>query len=140
MGNWHLTAFCSLKKGIRNFSLSRIRECSYTEERISLPANLPQIKKYIRKNFGIFYGGRGYEVTLKFSPEASRIVKEQIWHKKQKIREQGDGSILLQVPVADITEIKREIMKYGAEVEVLKPLKLRKEIREEIKKMNKIYQ
>jgi predicted DNA-binding transcriptional regulator YafY len=52
--------------------------------------------------------------------------------------------LILNIPsltvTADTTEIKREILKYGAEVEVLKPLRLKKEIIEEIKKMKKIYQ
>ena len=140
MGNWHLISFCSLKKGLRNFALSRIEECNYIDEKISLPNDLPPIKTYIRKTFGIFHGGQNQEVSLKFSPKTSRAVKEQIWHKQQKIKELKDGSIILNVPVAYFTEIKREILKYGAEVEVLKPLRLKKEIVEEIKKMKKIYQ
>ncbi len=140
MGNWHLISFCTLKKGLRNFALSRIEECNYIDEKISLPTGLPPIKTYIRKTFGIFHGGQNHDVSLKFSPKASRTVKEQIWHKKQKIKELKDGSIILNVPVAYFTEIKREILKYGAEVEVLKPLRLKKEIIEEIRKMKKIYQ
>tara|TARA_B100001079_G_scaffold109423_1_gene94194 strand:+ start:203 stop:1174 length:972 start_codon:yes stop_codon:yes gene_type:complete len=140
MGNWHLISFCSLKKGLRNFALSRIEECNYIDEKISLPNDLPPTKTYIRKTFGIFHGGKNQEVSLKFSPKTSRAVKEQIWHKQQKIKELKDGSIILNVPVAYFTEIKREILKYGAEVEVLKPLRLKKEIIEEIKKMKKIYQ
>ncbi|MFQ5963428.1 MAG: helix-turn-helix transcriptional regulator [Candidatus Scalinduaceae bacterium] len=140
MGNWHLISFCTLKKGLRNFALSRIEECNYIDEEISLPTDLPPIKTYIRKTFGIFHGGQNHNVSLKFSPRASRAVKEQIWHKKQKIKELKDGCIILNVPVADTTEIKREILKYGSEVEVLKPLRLKNEIIEEIKKMKKIYQ
>ncbi len=140
MGNWHLISFCKLKKGLRNFALSRIEECNYIDEKISLPTDLPPIKTYIRKTFGIFHGGQNQDVSLKFSPKASRAVKEQIWHKNQKIKELKGGSIILNVPVAYFTEIKREILKYGAEVEVLKPLRLKKEIVEEIKKMKKIYQ
>ena len=140
MGNWHLISFCKLKKGLRNFALSRIEECNYIDEKISLPTDLPPIKTYIRKTFGIFHGGQNQDVSLKFSPKASRAVKEQIWHKNQKIKELKGGSIILNVPVAYFTEIKREILKYGAEVEVLKPLRLKKEIIEEIKKMKKIYQ
>jgi predicted DNA-binding transcriptional regulator YafY len=140
MGNWHLISFCSLKKGLRNFALSSIEECNYIDERLSLPNDLPPTKTYIRKTFGIFHGGKNQEVSLKFSPKTSRAVKEQIWHKQQKIKELKDGSIILNVPVAYFTEIKREILKYGAEVEVLKPLRLKKEIIEEIKKMKKIYQ
>ncbi len=140
MGNWHLISFCKLKKGLRNFALSRIEECNYIDEKISLPTDLPPIKTYIRKTFGIFHGGQNQDVSLKFSPKASRAVKEQIWHKNQKIKELKDGSIILNVPVAYFTEIKRETLKYGAEVEVLNPLRLKKEIIEEIKKMKKIYQ
>lgn len=140
MGNWHLVSFCTLKNGLRNFALSRIEECDYIDEKISLPTDLPPIKPYIRKTFGIFQGGQSHDVSLKFSPKTSRTVKEQIWHKKQKIKELKDGSVILNIPVADFTEIKREILKYGAEVEILKPLKLKKEIIEEIKKMKKIYQ
>ena len=140
MGNWHLISFCTLKKGLRNFALSRIEECNYIDEKILLPTNLPPIKTYIRKTFGIFHGVQNQDVSLKFSPKISRSVKKLIWHKKQKIKEFKDGSIILNVPVADTTEIKREILKYGAEIEVLKPLRLKKEIMEEIKKMKKIYQ
>lgn len=140
MGNWHLVSFCTLKNGLRNFALSRIEECDYIDEKISLPTDLPPIKPYIRKTFGIFQGGQSHDVSLKFSPKTSRTVKEQIWHKKQKIKEMKDGSVILNIPVADFTEIKREILKYGAEVEVLKPLRLKKEIIEEIKRMKKIYQ
>jgi predicted DNA-binding transcriptional regulator YafY len=140
MGNWHLIGFCKLKNELRNFALSRIRECNHINEEIPLPANLPQIKNYIRKDFGIFHGRKNYDVSLKFSPKASRTVKEQIWHKRQKIKELKDGSIILNVPVAYFTEIKREILKYGAEVEVIKPLRLKKEIIEEINKMKEIYQ
>jgi predicted DNA-binding transcriptional regulator YafY len=81
MGNWHLISFCKLKKGLRNFALSRIEECNYIDEKISLPTDLPPIKTYIRKTFGIFHGGQNQDVSLKFSPKASRAVKEQIWHK-----------------------------------------------------------
>jgi predicted DNA-binding transcriptional regulator YafY len=70
----------------------------------------------------------------------TKFSSEQIWHKQQKIKELKDGSIILNVPVAHFTETKREILKYGAEVEVLKPLRLKKEIIEEIKKMKEIYQ
>ncbi len=76
MGNWHLISFCMLKKGLRNFALSRIEECNYIDEKISLPNDLPPIKTYIRKTFGIFHGGQNQEVSLKFSPKTSRAVKE----------------------------------------------------------------
>lgn len=140
MGNWHLIAFCALRNKLRNFALSRIKECKYTGKNISLPDDLPNIKDYIRKDFGIFSGKDNFKVSLRFSPEVANRIKEQIWHKKQKIKEHKDGSVILEVPVSGIPEIKREILKYGADVKVLKPMRLKKEIMEEIKKMGNIYQ
>ncbi len=140
MGNWHLIAFCKQKNDIRDFTLSRIREFKYINESIPLPKNLPHIKNYIRKDFGIFYGKDNFDVSLRFSSKVANRIKEQIWHKKQKIKELKNGSVVLSFSVAYFTEIKQEILKYGAEVEVLKPLRLRKEIEEEINKMKKIYQ
>jgi len=35
--------------------------------------------------------------------------------------------------------VKREILKYGSQVEVLSPAKLREEVKKEINKMGKIY-
>jgi predicted DNA-binding transcriptional regulator YafY len=139
MGNWHLIAFCNLKKGLRNFVLSRIRECIPSKELISLPPDLPPIKQFIRQNFGIFSGKERYKVSLSFSPQTSRRVKEQVWHKRQKTKIDENGRLTLTVPVSDFREIKREILKFGADVEVISPAALKKEIKEEIKKMQKIY-
>ena len=43
------------------------------------------------------------------------------------------------VPVADFREVRREILRYGASVEVVSPSELRKEIKHEIQKMPKTY-
>jgi predicted DNA-binding transcriptional regulator YafY len=41
--------------------------------------------------------------------------------------------------VADFREIRREILKFGANVEILSPQKLREEIRSKIEKMANVY-
>ncbi|NOX97271.1 MAG: WYL domain-containing protein [Nitrospirae bacterium] len=97
------------------------------------------MKQFIRQNFGIFSGKERYKVTLSFSPQTSRWVKEQVWHKSQKTKIDKKGRLTLTIPVSDFREIKREILKFGADVEVISPAALKKEIKEEIKKMQKIY-
>jgi len=79
------------------------------------------------------------EVCLKFSPQIVPWVSEQIWHSEQKQAIQSDGSLCLIFTVADLREVKREVLKYGSEVEVLSPVALQNEVREEIEKMAKIY-
>ena len=83
---------------------------------------------------------RAKEVTLRFTPEKSKWIKDQIWHKNQKVRPLKDGSLEISFPVSDFSEIKREILKHGDAVTVIKPESLRELIRSEVEKMVKIYQ
>jgi predicted DNA-binding transcriptional regulator YafY len=139
MGSWHLVAFCTLKKGLRDFALSRIRTIEPAPEIVKLPKRLDSVKDYINKNFGLMSGGESIEICLKFSPDVSPWVSEQIWFSGQEVSLNEDGSICLKFPVADFREVRREILKYGASVEVLSPQKLRDEIKEEIEKMSRVY-
>ncbi len=140
MGSWHLIAFCTLKNELRDFALSRIRLIELSSRPIKLPNGLPHVRDYIRKNFGVMTGGESIEVCLKFTPEVANWVSEQVWYSGQEVSLNKDGSICLKFPVADFREIKREILKYGASVEVLSPPELIREIKEEITRMSKTYE
>jgi predicted DNA-binding transcriptional regulator YafY len=104
-----------------------------------LPSPLPSIKEHIRKNFGLMIGGDSIEICLRFSPEIADWISEQVWHRGQEICANEDGSVCLKFPVADFREVRREILKHGAYVEVLSPLELRSEIKKEINRMSKVY-
>ena len=80
MGSWHLLAWCSVRRDIRDFALSRIRSIEPYEEAIHLPDDLPSIKDYTRKYFGIMQGSAPVEAVLRFSPKSTAWVSEQIWH------------------------------------------------------------
>lgn len=140
MGSWHLIAFCALKNDLRDFALSRIRSIEQVSKPVEIPKNLPPLKEYIRKTFGLMRGEESIEVCLQFTPEISSWISEQVWFSGQEIHSNDDGSICLKFPVADFGEIKREILKYGASVEVLSPEELREEIKREIERMIKVYE
>lgn len=139
MGSWHLIAFCTLKNELRDFALSRFKSMEALSRPVKLPKNLPPIKKYIRKTFGLMQGEETVEVCLKFAPDISNWIAEQIWFSGQEVCADDDGSICLKFPVADFGEIKREILKYGASVEVVSPKELREEVKREIESMGKVY-
>ncbi|MDY7030946.1 MAG: WYL domain-containing protein [Thermodesulfobacteriota bacterium] len=73
--------------------------------------------------------------VLKFSPDIAPWVSEQIWHPDQRRIRCPDGSLCLTFPVAGFKEIKRQVLKYGSQVEVLSPQELRDEVKKEIEKM-----
>ncbi len=139
MGTWHIIAYCNVKKELRDFVLSRIKSVSACENQINAHVPVATVKDYVRQTFGIFRGNKTTNVCMRFSADIAPWIAEQVWHPAQKTRIEKDGSLSLTIPVADLREIKREILKYGAQVEVLSPAKLREEVIKEMENMRKIY-
>jgi predicted DNA-binding transcriptional regulator YafY len=106
---------------------------------LALPAGLPSIKAYLDQNFGVIAGDRSIEVVLRFAPGVSPWVAEQEWHEAQQVTREKDGSLRLTFPVSGFVEVIREILKFGAGVEVLAPRELREAIQEEIGRMGRLY-
>lgn len=89
------------------------------------------LERYMRQNFGLMSGEKSTEFCLKFAPDVSSWISEQIWHKKQAVSIDSNGNLFLRIPVADFREICREILKFGSNLEVLSPEELRNEIKRE---------
>jgi predicted DNA-binding transcriptional regulator YafY len=139
MGSWHLIAFCTAKKDLRDFTLSRIQRIDPAAGTVTAPRHVSHVKDFIGKNFGVMTGRESIKVCLRFDPDVADWISEQIWHSGQEVARNEDGSICLRFPVADFREVRREILRYGASVEVLSPLDLREEIKKEIERMAGVY-
>ncbi|MDF1594164.1 MAG: WYL domain-containing protein [Desulfobacterales bacterium] len=139
MGSWHVIAHCTLRGELRDFALSRIRRL--TPFQYSLPPRIAtgSVKDFIRKNFGILSSDASITVCLKFATEVAAWISEQIWHADQVQDIRPDGSLCLTFPAADLREVKREVLRFGSQVEVLAPLDLRNEVKNEIRKMAGVY-
>src|SRR3989449_227826 len=103
----------------------------FQPERRSAPAELDD---HLGAGYGIFAGREVQWARLRFTPEAARWVAAQSWHPKQRARFDQDGSYLLEVPYAHDRELLMEILKFGADVEVLAPEALRQRVAESLKK------
>ena len=139
MGNWHLVAFCALRDKLRYFALPRIRSIKHSTRAIDHTIPSGFVSEYIQRNFGLLSNESSVDVCLRFSKKIAPWISEQIWHPKQDRRFDPDGTLCLTFPAADLKEIKGEVLKYGAQVEVLSPPALKEEVKKEIKKMQKIY-
>lgn len=137
MGNWHLIAWCAERKALRNFAMSRLLSVASAKERLDVPRNLPSLKEYTRQNFGIMKGEKAQQVTLRFVPHIASRIMEQVWHPKQIMAIEADGSLLLCFPTADFLEVVKVVLGYGADVHVVAPDKLCHLVRQEISKMKK---
>ncbi|KAF0154928.1 MAG: transcriptional regulator [Syntrophaceae bacterium] len=139
MGTWHIIAYCNVKKELRDFVLSRIQSVAASEIQIDARVSATRVKDYIREAFGIFRGEKTQNVCLRFAADIAPWIAEQSWHPIQKTKRGKDGRLCLTIPVADFREIKREILRYGSQVEVIAPAVLRQEVKKEIEKMRKVY-
>ena len=79
-------------------------------------------------------------IKLKFSIEAGSHLDETPISDSTKIKLYQDKFLLVEDKVIDNMELRFWIRAFGDSVEVLKPLKLRKEFKEIAKKMAKNYQ
>ncbi len=128
-GNWYVDAWCHLRNDLRSFAVDAIRAAELREARAKeVPER--ELDEHLGAGYGIFAGRDVQWAKLRFSPEAARWVSAQLWHPKQKATTEKDGRYVLEVPYAVDRELVMEILKYGADVEVLSPPELRRRVAE----------
>ena len=136
--SWYLDAWCHRADGLRSFALERIREQELLdEEAIEVPPN--ELSDHFDQSYGIFSGPAEHTAELRFSPEMARWVSEEIWHPDQEGSFEPDGSWLLRVPFGSARELTMDILRYGAEVEVLAPDFLRDAVAAEAGRTAELY-
>lgn len=137
--NWYLDAWCHFRRELRTFALERIKNAT-RQEIPSQAVEREQLEDYFSASYGIFSGKAEHTAKLKFTPERARWVADEQWHPKQTGRWREDGSYELNIPFGDHRELLMDILRHGAEVEILEPAFLREAAIEQIEKMAKIYQ
>ena len=128
--NWYLDAWCHQKKSLRIFAV----ECIRSVEPLAKPAKVvteSTLNRELASSYGIFSGKPRATAILAFTAKRARWVAEEIWHPQQEARWLDDGRYELRIPYSDDRELLMDILKYGADVEVVGP----DELREAIKKL-----
>jgi len=130
--NWYLDAWCHADDALRCFSVDRIRAVHMLDESAR---EIPdaELDDHFASAFGIFAGAATDIAVLRFSPQAARWVADETWHPQQEGKYLDDGHYELRIPYGNPTELVMEILKYGPEVEVVAPDKLRREVAERLK-------
>jgi predicted DNA-binding transcriptional regulator YafY len=133
-GDWYLIAFDELRSKFLNFSVGRIEEWRVLGEKFKRDLEF-SIAKHMESAFQAERGGDPVEVVIRFAPKAARYIKEKNWHASQQIEDLDDGGLILKLQTGGLGEVKRWVMQYGGDAEVLAPLYLREECLQEIRSM-----
>ena len=126
--NWYLDSWCHLRKGLRSFAVDAIQAAESVEQPKAKDVTELELEKVLGTGYGIFAGEHTKEAVLRFSAEAARWVAREKWHSRQEGDFNEDGSYTLTIPYADETELVMDIMRHGADVEVLAPDTLRQAV------------
>jgi proteasome accessory factor C len=123
-GNWYVNAWCHEKEAVRTFALDAIETREPSQEHF----HAENLSALVDSGYGIFSGHADNVAQLKFSPLVSRWVRKETWHPNQRVTELDDGSLLLEIPYANATELVRDVLRHGADVEVIAPNSLRQAV------------
>lgn len=97
-------------------------------------------KAYFDANIGISLTGKKPEkITLKFIPEQANYLKSQPMHKSQQIIKDTKTEFRISLDLVINYELVERIKGYGSQVQVLNPLSLAKEIKEDAQKLLALY-
>ena len=89
--------------------------------------------------FAIQKGEKPVAVSIRFAPRQARWIRERRWHKTARVQERLDGRLVLQLRVAETSEIRRWVLQFGSEAEVLAPESLRAAVARELEAALGVY-
>lgn len=135
--NWHVDAWCHLREDLRMFSVSRIEQATPTKS-AAKTVSQKQLEAHFVSSYGIFAGKAKHTAKLRFFPEVARDVACQQWHPEQ-IGEWQGNEYLLQIPYNKETELVMDILKYGNNVEVIGPSKLKQQVKNKLRGALSLY-
>jgi predicted DNA-binding transcriptional regulator YafY len=87
-------------------------------------------EEYLKHSWGII---QGELVTVKviFSKSVARYIRDRLWHPSQMCHSLLDGRLEMTLQVADTLEVRRWVLGYGPDAEVLEPVSLRDTLRQQ---------
>ncbi len=132
----YIIAWSRERNAIRQFKIDRIQRAILTMDVFEPRAEL-DIDHLIRHALGVWMADEKHplqQVVLRFSPEKAHRVEESVYIEVEHKERQPDGSLIWSAQVAALREVKHWIYSWGAGVEVLEPLQLRREVAAELRK------
>ncbi len=125
--NWLMDGYCHLRKELRTFSIDRVRAARELDAAADNIAET-DLDEHFASSYGIFSGKANKTAVLQFSRERARWVADERWHPQQTGQYLTDGRYELRIPYRDERELVMDVLRHGAEVEVVSPAALRESV------------
>jgi predicted DNA-binding transcriptional regulator YafY len=131
---WYVIGHCHFRGDVLIFAVQRVRSMRETGATFDRPASF-RVDDYMGGSFRALRGEGHHRVVLRFPPEFAGRIAEKTWHWSQTSEATADGGLMLRFEVSDLREVKRWVMFWGGDCEVLEPTELREMLAEESRGM-----
>ena len=134
LGRWYVLGFSEARKNIITLGLDRIEKMQAASVAFRENTTL-QPQEYFQHTLGITVGkGPVEEIELWFSTSQAPYIKTQHLHHTQKTVSEDATGLIITVQLIPNPELTQLLLRYGAEVKVLKPKTLQQAIVQVFKK------
>ena len=131
--NCYLDGYCHLRKELRTFALDRVRAAQELDAAADSISET-DLDQHLASSYGIFSGKANKTAVLHFSRERARWVADERWHPQQTGQYLTDGRYELRIPYRDERELVMDVLRHGADVEVVAPAALREAVAERLRR------
>lgn len=134
-GGLYLFAVKLSEKEVYTYAIERIKQITPLSDEVIYPKTFdPEAR--LNSAFDQI-GNDPVTVKIHFSKTVARYINERQWASIQKIENHPDGSITLSMTTSGQRDVKRWVMSYGKEAQLLEPEKMRMEIINELEEILK---
>lgn len=126
---WYIIGFDTRHHEIRTYGLDRIVKTEATNDHFERHPTF-DAKTWFRHSFGITVNKGKHElIVLTFQPLQGEYLLTNPIHPTQQLIRKTKKGITISIDVVPATELMMQLLSYGANVKVVKPAWLKKEIR-----------
>ena len=136
---WYLLAYSPDLDKMLIYSLDRVHAIDLTKQKYQLPEDF-DAEFYFRNTYGVsFAEDQPEEVKISISADQAYFLRTLPLHPSQKEEERNEEYSVFSYYVVPTFEFCQELYKYGSDVEVLAPEKLRQAFARDATKVNEMY-
>jgi predicted DNA-binding transcriptional regulator YafY len=121
---WYLIAQAVDADEPKTYRVARFSRLEVLKEAASAPPDF-DVRTYFGNAWAVFRGAKSFDVKVRFTPDAARLVTETQWHATQEATPHPDGGVVLSFQIDGLEEICNWLLGWAGRAEVLEPLELR---------------
>jgi predicted DNA-binding transcriptional regulator YafY len=138
---WYVTGKSVSNNNIVTFGLDRILACVILPNTFEKDESF-NAQTYFNYSFGISVSNelKPEKIVLEFDKTQAEYIKSQPLHHTQKVKEDTQQNLVIEIEVIPSFELRAHILSYGSSVKVLQPEVLKQQLVLEIQKMQLLYE